>query len=248
MCDRQWLGFDRSPPPKEKHPVSTQAFSVRRCVCCRPRRCILREKARCSPAPRRIARREAGRVAGLLARSAEYLSRCLSPPREIPSPHAGSIAFAQPWNVCSSSFERQNDCRCESGQRTPLDHRRFPGPSSTTPGCQRRRDYVPARRRKNAPRASTVACPRSPREGPARGATRPVRGWRRPARGWGLWAHGDKGGGLFGRALASRSALPEPVALAVHLQDMDMVGDAVEQRAGEALAGEHRRPFLEGQV
>ncbi len=25
-----------------------------------------------------------------------------------------------------------------------------------------------------------------------------------------------------------------------------MVGDAVEQRAGEALAGEHRRPFLEG--
>ena len=26
-----------------------------------------------------------------------------------------------------------------------------------------------------------------------------------------------------------------------------MVGDAVEQRAGEALAGEHRRPFLEGQ-
>ena len=27
-----------------------------------------------------------------------------------------------------------------------------------------------------------VACPRSPREGPARGATRPPRGWRRPAR------------------------------------------------------------------
>ena len=27
-----------------------------------------------------------------------------------------------------------------------------------------------------------------------------------------------------------------------------MVGDAVEQRAGEALAGEDRRPFLEGQV
>ena len=25
-----------------------------------------------------------------------------------------------------------------------------------------------------------------------------------------------------------------------------MVSDAVEQRAGEALAGEHRRPFLEG--
>ena len=31
-------------------------------------------------------------------------------------------------------------------------------------------------------------------------------------------------------------------------QDVDMVGDAVEQRAGEALAGEDRGPFLEGQV
>ena len=41
---------------------------------------------------------------------------------------------------------------------------------------------------------SVVACPRSPWEGPARGATRPGRGWRRPARGRGLWAHGVKRG------------------------------------------------------
>ena len=41
---------------------------------------------------------------------------------------------------------------------------------------------------------SVVACPRSPWEGPARGATRPPRGWRRPARGWGLWAHAGKRG------------------------------------------------------
>ena len=55
--------------------------------------------------------------------------------------------------------------------------------------------------------------------------------------------------GLFGgRVRAPRSALLEPVALAVHLQDMDVVGDAVEQCAGEALAGEDRGPFLEGQV
>ena len=53
---------------------------------------------------------------------------------------------------------------------------------------------------------------------------------------------------LFGRVLASRPALLEPIALAVHLQDMDMVGDAVEQSVGEALAGEDRRPFLERQV
>ena len=60
--------------------------------------------------------------------------------------------------------------------------------------CQRRRDYAPERRSKSAPRASAVACPRSPREGPARGTARPPRGWRRPARGRGLWAHGDKRG------------------------------------------------------
>ena len=41
---------------------------------------------------------------------------------------------------------------------------------------------------------SVVACPRSPWEGPARGATRPVRVWRRPARGRGLWAHAGKRG------------------------------------------------------
>ena len=99
----------------------------------------------------------------------------------------------------------------------------------------------------NCATGSVVACPRSPWEGPARGATRPPRGWRRPARGWGLWAHGDKRG-LFGRLPATGSALLEPVAVCVHLQDVDVVGDAVEQRAGEALAGEHRGPFLEGQV
>ena len=54
--------------------------------------------------------------------------------------------------------------------------------------------------------------------------------------------------GLFGRKSASRSALPEPVGFAVHLQDVDMVGDAVERRAGEVLAGEDRGSFMEGQV
>ena len=41
---------------------------------------------------------------------------------------------------------------------------------------------------------SVVACPRSPWEGPASGATRPPRGWRRPARGRGVWAHAGKRG------------------------------------------------------
>ena len=73
--------------------------------------------------------------------------------------------------------------------------------------CQRRRDYAPERRSKSAPRASAVACPRSPREGPARGATRPPRGWRRPARGRGLWAHGGKRGYSDGRWRCDRLCL-----------------------------------------
>ena len=40
----------------------------------------------------------------------------------------------------------------------------------------------------------------------------------------------------------------EPVALAVHLQDMDVVGEPVQQRAGEAFRTEHPGPLIEGQV
>ena len=40
----------------------------------------------------------------------------------------------------------------------------------------------------------------------------------------------------------------EPVALAVHLQDMDAVGEPVQQRAGEAFRTEHPGPLIEGQV
>ena len=40
----------------------------------------------------------------------------------------------------------------------------------------------------------------------------------------------------------------EPVAFPVHLQAIDVVSDAVEQRAGAARAGEDRGPFLEGKI
>jgi len=39
--------------------------------------------------------------------------------------------------------------------------------------------------------------------------------------------------------------LIEPVAVAVHLQDMDVVGEPVEQRAGEPFGTEHAGPFVE---
>ena len=34
-------------------------------------------------------------------------------------------------------------------------------------------------------------------------------------------------------------AVFEPEAVAVHLEDVNVVGKAIEQRAGEALGGEH---------
>ena len=43
-------------------------------------------------------------------------------------------------------------------------------------------------------------------------------------------------------------ALLEPEAVAVHLEDMDMVGEAIEQRAGQPLGAEHAGPLIEGQV
>ncbi len=46
----------------------------------------------------------------------------------------------------------------------------------------------------------------------------------------------------------SLSATLEPVALAVHLQDMDVVGETVQQRAGEAFRAKYFGPLIEGKV
>ena len=43
-------------------------------------------------------------------------------------------------------------------------------------------------------------------------------------------------------------SLPEPVALAVHFQDVDVVGETVEHGPGEALGTEDLGPFIERQV
>ena len=37
----------------------------------------------------------------------------------------------------------------------------------------------------------------------------------------------------------------ESVAVAVHFQDMDVMGEPVEQRTGEPLRTEHAGPFVE---
>ena len=43
-------------------------------------------------------------------------------------------------------------------------------------------------------------------------------------------------------------ALVETIALAVHFQDMDMVGEAVQQSPGQAFRAEYLRPLIERQV
>jgi hypothetical protein len=43
-------------------------------------------------------------------------------------------------------------------------------------------------------------------------------------------------------------ALLEAIAVAVHLEDVDVVGEAVEQGPGQPLGGEHAGPLVEGQI
>jgi transposase len=58
------------------------------------------------------------------------------------------------------------------------------------------------------------------------------------------------GGLSFGDGVADVPllALFEPVAVAVHLEDVDVMGQPVEERAGQALGGEHAGPLIERQV
>ena len=44
------------------------------------------------------------------------------------------------------------------------------------------------------------------------------------------------------------AALAEPEALTIHLEDVDVVGQAVEYCAGQALRAEDLGPLVEGQV
>ena len=43
-------------------------------------------------------------------------------------------------------------------------------------------------------------------------------------------------------------ALPETIAVAVHLEDVDVMGEAVEEGTGRALGAEHAGPLVEGQI
>src|ERR1035437_2083506 len=56
--------------------------------------------------------------------------------------------------------------------------------------------------------------------------------------------------GFWRRLIVTDAALAvfEPEAVAVELEDVNVVGKAIEQRAREALGGEHASPLVEGQV
>ena len=51
-----------------------------------------------------------------------------------------------------------------------------------------------------------------------------------------------------GRGLAARLGVFEAEAVAVELKDVDVVGQPVEERAGEAFRAHHRRPFVKGKI
>ena len=43
-------------------------------------------------------------------------------------------------------------------------------------------------------------------------------------------------------------AVFEPEAVAVHLEDVDVMSKPIEQRAGQSLGAEHPGPLIEGQI
>src|ERR1035437_267188 len=113
--------------------------------------------------------------------------------------------------------------------------------------CQRRRESRPAERSKSRPVRRGSADMRRGPIGPLRMSAAKIV-LRLPGGNFaGVWIKG-----LDGRlavhvrdgGFSAACGLRQPVALAVHRQDVDMVGQPVEKRAGQALGAEHRRPFL----
>ena len=105
-------------------------------------------------------------------------------------------------------------------------------------GCQGRRDVGPAGRGKSVPPGAIVQ-----HKGPCQLFREDVTQAIVAADGWmgnqdgfrgGLWVVGGFGGGVL-------PVMAKAVAVAVHLQDVDVVGEPVQQRSAEDLK-EHFRP------
>jgi hypothetical protein len=57
-------------------------------------------------------------------------------------------------------------------------------------------------------------------------------------------------GGFLRRLIVTDATLAvfEPITVAIHLEDMNVVSEAIEQCAGQAFTGQHAGPFIEGQI
>ena len=73
----------------------------------------------------------------------------------------------------------------------------------------------------------------------------------------GLWSVAEEaflprsafgGGSGVGRWFLFAAALVEAITVAVHLQDVNVMGKPVQQSAGEPLGAEDLRPFVERQI
>ncbi len=53
---------------------------------------------------------------------------------------------------------------------------------------------------------------------------------------------------IFSGLFLLPTPLVQPVAFAIHFEDMDVMGQAVEERAGEAFGAEDFGPLVERQV
>ena len=164
-----------------------------------------------------------------------------------------------PWRVATltgrgcgrprrSSFQTTSTSPVRSA-RTQLSS---PGRSSRTPDCQGRSKSRPRWRRKTRPPSRWGGVFKS---GCADGLERslaPPEGRaqteRRPVRTAGGVAGGEASGRRGGCGVPGLLAVGETVALAVQLQDVDVMGEPVEQGAGQPFRAEDLRPFVERQI
>src|ERR687891_25368 len=124
-----------------------------------------------------------------------------------------------------SAFPRTTAPR---SKRLPAAIQASPPGSRTSPTCQRRRENASAWRRKDASGGVMTRAPRG-----ALVIRRSV---------------GLRLAGVGPGQASTVLALPEAIALPVHLQDVDVEGEAIEERAGQALGSEHGGPLVERQI
>ena len=160
----------------------------------------------------------------------------------VASPHDLDVHYAKKRATTWIGYKVHLTETCEAGQPNLITH------VETTTACQRRSDSRPAGRSKRRPVRVSQRHGKGPDRGPFHVAVRfgsaddDVAGV----------AVDDLGGGLVllrpGRCPAAADGLLEAVAVAVHGQDADVMGEPVEQGAGETLRSEDRCPVLERKV